>query len=485
MKTLKNDTDLDVRKMYFKENKQISLFEFGFPSHGFQSAGMKLDPENRWVKMAHMVDWDKIEDKYCGQFCQDNGAPAKSVRLAICALLIKQIEGLADEKLVLHIQENAYMQYFCGIKEFSYTLPFEPSLMVSFRKRFGDEVIREINEMLFAPEKDDDNSHGGDNSDDDADPPNSGTLIMDTTCAPANITYPQDIKLCNEAREKTEEMVEAMHERGDGEKPRMDKQKARQAYLKVAKSKKRTGNILRKAIKKQLSFIRRNLGYIDGFMKNYDKLSPKQKTELETIRTLYEQQKHMIDSRTHTVENRIVSISQPHVRPMVRGKAHAKVEFGAKVAVSVIGGYAFVDNISWDAYNESRDLIPAIEKFRKKYGCYPEAVMVDKLYRNRDNINYCNSRGIRISGPRLGRPKKGEEYDKVQAYIDSGIRNQVESKFGIGKIAYGLQRVMPKLKGTSETSISLAFLAMNLVKFIRAFLRFWITEKRLTESGAF
>jgi len=458
--------------MYFKDNKQISLFEFG------QSAGLTLDPENRWVKMAHKVDWDKIEDKYCGQFCQNNGAPAKPVRLAVCSLLIQSMEGLPDERLVLHIQENPHMQYFCGIKECSWELPFVPSLMVSFRKRFGDDVLREINEMLFAPEKSKENN-------DDNDKPNNGTLIMDTTCTPANITYPQDIKLCNEAREKTEKMVETMHERGDGEKPRLDKQKARQAYLKVAKSKNRTGNILRKAIKKQLSYIRRNLGYIDNLMKNYDKLSPKQKSELDAIRKLYEQQKYMIDNRTHTVEDRIVSISQPHVRPIVRGKAAAKVEFGAKVAASVIGGYAFVDNISWDAYNESADLIPAIERYKIKYGCYPEAVMVDKIYRNRDNIKYCNSKGIRISGPRLGRPKKGETYDKKQAYIDSGIRNQIEGKFGIGKIKYGLDRVMAKLKDTSETSISLAFLAMNLVKSLCAFLRFWLFGTRIEKNKSF
>lgn len=402
------------------------------------------------------------------------------MRLAICALLIKQIEGFADEKLVLHIQENPYMQYFCGIKEFSRELPFEPSLMVSFRKRFGDEVIREINEMLFASEPARDN----DGSDDD-NHANKGTLIMDTTCTPANITYPQDIKLCSEAREKTEKMVEVMHKGGDGEKPRLDKHKARREYLKVAKSKSRTGNILRKAIKKQLSYIRRNLGYIDKLMKNHDKLSLKQKAELDTIRTLYEQQKHMIDNRTHTVENRIVSISQPHVRPIVRGKAAAKTEFGAKVALSVIGGYAFVDNISWNAYNESADLIPAIERFRRKYGCYPEAVMVDKLYRSRGNINYCNKRGIRISGPRLGRPKKGETYDKKQAYIDSGVRNQVESKFGIGKIAYGLDRVMAKLPDTAESSISMALLAMNLVNSLCPFFRICLFGRRFIKIGAF
>ena len=453
--------------MYFKDDKQISLFEFG------QSAGMELDAENRWVKMAHKVDWDKIEDKYLHLYCPDNGAPAKPIRLAICSLLIKQIEDFADEKLILHLQENPYMQYFCGIKTFSHEPPFVPSLMVEFRKRFNDDVIREINEMLFVaePPEDDDNDgnpRGG--------KPNNGTLIMDTTCAPANITYPQDIKLCSEAREKTEEMVEVMHERGKGEKPRMDKQKARQAYLKVAKSKKRTGNVLRKAIRKQLSYIRRNLSYIDNLMHNYDKLSPKQKSELETIRALYEQQKQMLDNRTHAVEDRIVSISQPHVRPMVRGKAAAKTEFGAKVAVSVIGGYAFVDRISWDAYNESADLIPAIERYRKRHGCYPEAVMVDKIYRNQQNIKYCNSKGIRISGPKLGRPKKGETYDKKQAYLDSGVRNAVEGKFGVAKIAYGLDKVMTKLKETSETSINLTFLAMNLVKFLRHF--FWILHFR-------
>jgi len=462
--------------MYFKDDKQISLFEFG------QSAGLELDPKNRWVKMARKVDWDKIEDKYCHIYCPDNGAPAKPIRLALCALLIKQMEEFADEKLVLHIQENPYMQYFCGIKEFSRELPFVPSLMVEFRKRFNDEVIREINEMLFLPEppeEDDDDTPQVGNR------PNKGILIQDTTCAPANITYPQDIKLCNEAREKTEKMVEAMHERGKGEKPRLDKQKARQAYMKVAKSKKRSGKILRNAIKKQLSYIRRNLRYIDNLMGNYDKLSDKQKEELATIRTLYEQQKHMIDTRTHTVEDRIVSISQPHIRPIVRGKAAAKTEFGAKVAVSVIDGFAFVDKVSWDAYNESSDLVPAIESYRKRFGCYPEAVMVDKIYRNRGNINYCNSKGIRISGPKLGRPKKGETYDKAQAYKDSGIRNAVEGKFGVAKIAYGLGKVMTKLKETSETSINLSFLAMNLAKSLCAFLRFCFLKNVLVKIRAF
>jgi len=454
--------------MYRKESKQISLFDFG------QKAGLVLDPNNRWIKMSEFIDWDVLEQRYSSLYSPDNGAPAKPIRIAIGALLIKQIEGLPDEKLVLHIQENPYMQYFCGIKEFTREIPFVPSLMVEFRKRFSEEVIWEINEDTFRPlarqgmtppkkddkgDKDDDNKKG---------PPNQGTLILDATCTPADIKYPRDIDLCDTAREATEAAVETMHvaEVGKKVKPRLDKKKAKKEYQKVAKAKKNSAAQFRKAIRKQLYYIRRNLGYIEQQKASglYDLLTDRQKALLEVIIKLYEQQKYMLDNRVNRVDNRIVSLFQPHVRPMVRGKAAANVEFGAKVAISVINGYVFLDNISWDAYSEAGDLIELVEYYKATYGFYPEAVIVDKLYRNQENIKFCNDRGIRISGPRLGRPRKDEAYDKEQAYRDSGVRNIVEGKFGIGKIAYGLRRIMAKLKNTSEAVICLAFLAMNLVK---------------------
>jgi hypothetical protein len=458
--------------MYRKSSKQISLFEFG------QKAGLHLNPDNRWVKMAHLIDWDDLEEEYKSLYCPDNGAPAKPIRLAIGALLIKQIEGLPDEKLVQHLQENPYMQYFCGIKEFSYKEPFVPSLMLEFRKRFSEDVISEINERIFMPKPPKDKDDGDD--DGNSGPPNKGTIILDATCTPANIKYPQDINLCNEAREKTEAMVEAMHavNRGQKAKPRMDKKAARKAYLQVAKQKKRNPKILRKAIKKQLAYIKRNLSHIGKLIDDghFDRLSHKQKSELGTIRKLYEQQLEMIKERKHSVEDRIVSISQPHVRPIVRGKAVSPVEFGAKVAISVIGGYAFTDNISWDAYNESGDLVDVVKRYRQRFGYYPEAVIVDKVYRNRGNLRFCKEHGIRISGPRLGRPRAGDFASKQQ-YKDSCTRNTVEGKFGIGKAAYGLGRVMANLRMTANTVINLAFLAMNLVK--RLYLFFFFSKDRI------
>ena len=101
------------------------------------------------------------------------------------------------------------------------------------------------------------------------------------------------------------------------------------------------------------------------------KVSEKVADLLNTITTLYEQQLYMYENRVHTVPDRIVSISQPWVRPIVRGKAHANTEFGAKLHISMVDGYAKIERLSFDAYNEATDFFNAVEGYRQEHGCYP------------------------------------------------------------------------------------------------------------------
>ena len=147
---------------------------------------------------------------------------------------------------------------------------------------------------------------------------------------------------------------------------------------------------------------------MDNLLENNNVILSTSDSELlDILTTVYEQQRYMFENNTHTVENRIVSISQPYIRPIVRGKAKSPVEFGAKLDLSVDEiGMCRLEKLSFDAYNESAVLKTAIENYKQRTGHYPERVLVDQIYRNRENISFCNSLCIRISGKKLGRPKK-------------------------------------------------------------------------------
>jgi len=245
-------------------------------------------------------------------------------------------------------------------------------------------------------------------------------------------------------------------------KPRMYRQKARKDYLNLAKCKKRTAKKIRKAIKTQLQYIRRDLRYIDAFLEEINLCDDLSK-QLATIRTLVEQQQYMYENKVHSVPDRIVSISQPYIRPIVRGKAKAPVEFGAKLDLSIDeNGIARLERLSFDAYNESDVFITAVENYKSRTGHYPERVLVDQIYRNRTNRAFCSEHGIRISGPALGRPKKDNKVDKKQEYIDNNDRIEVERAFSLAKRRYGLGLITAKLDTTTKSSIALSIIAMNV-----------------------
>jgi hypothetical protein len=328
-------------------------------------------------------------------------------------------------------------------------------------------------------------------SEDDDTPSNQGTLIVDATCTPADVAYPTDLNLLNEAREKTEEMIDVMHAPFVGleSKPRTYRQEARKAYLAVAKQKKPGAKKIRKAIGQQLCYLRRNLSTIEqmasGGRLSY--LGKRLYRLLLVVQELYRQQQGMYETRTHRIPNRIISLSQPHVRPIVRGKAKSPVEFGAKVSVSLVNGFSFVEKIGWEAYNESCDLIEQIERYHQRFGFYPESVHVDQIYKTRQNRAYCQSRGIRLSGPALGRPI--EDAERLKAYRavcrqDEIDRLPIEGKFGQGKRRFTLARIMAKLAITSETVIMVSFMVMNLEKILNGilFLFLFVVQDRLVKG---
>ena len=153
----------------------------------------------------------------------------------------------------------------------------------------------------------------------------------------------------------------------------------------------------------------------------------------------------------------------------MRGKSTAKVEFGAKINVSLVDGMAFLENHSWDAFNEGKKLVESVEKYKTRFGYYPLQVLADKIYCNRDNRAYLKQEGIKLRAKPLGRPSK----KAMSNHVSPGERNPIEAKFGQAKTGYGLNRIKARLAQTSESWVASIILVLNLVHLAEVAL-YWI-----------
>lgn len=454
--------------MYQPKFHQLSFEKFHLPFGG------KLDPENRWVKMADKIPWHIAEKLYAKNFPSKRGAPALTVRMALGSLIIKEKMGLSDMETVAQVKENPYLQYFIGLEEYQQEAPFDASMLTHFRKRLNHADLARLQEELLQRHLEEERRKSKDDDDDeDGGSGNKGRLIVDATCVPADIAYPTDIGLLNDAREKTEKLIDelcAMHPEGLS-KPRTYRKNARKAFLAVGMKQRLSKRALHRGIRKQLQFIGRNLRHIGEISQavSLGVLGSRRYRELLVISELYRQQREMLRNGKKSISDRLVSISQPHVRPIVRGKAAAKTEFGMKLSISVVDGISMPERMSWNAYNEGCDLIRDIERYRERYGHYPESVHADKIYRTLANRMWCKERDIRLSGVPLGRPPKDVEKNQArrrQIREDEGVRNAVEGKFGQAKRHYSLNRVMARLAESSQTVVSIVFLVMNLDRLL-------------------
>jgi IS5 family transposase len=455
---------------YVSQN-QLSIEEFKTP---FQA---RLLEDNRWVQLSKIVPWDKFASAYMSMMTADFGRPGISPRIVLGALIIKHLEKLDDRGVIAAIQENIYMQYFIGLKEFTPHPVFDPSLFVEIRKRVGHKQFDSLNaDLIRSVSKEKDKRHNKKKKDDRDEPKNKGKMQADATVADQYITYPTDNGILNESRQKCEKLIDKLYELDGkkGIKPRTYRRNMDKAFLEYSKKKKKTKGTHRKMTRKLLECVNRDIGHIDRMLDVFEQrgdrfpLTHAEQRLFWIIRTAYMQQKYMYVTDTHSCPDRIVSIHQPHVRPIPRGKIKAQIEFGPKLGVSLDQGFTRINNFSWDAYHESGDLIPQVEAYKELHGHYPELVQIDTIYATRENRRYLKERGIRITAPPLGRkPVKAKQsyYQRRKARKEAAERNHIEGKFGQGKNGYNLNEIRARLKATSESWVACIFFVMNLINY--------------------
>jgi len=471
---------------------QLSIEEFQTP---FQ---VHLDKENRWVKLGLVIPWDGLAGIYYQSMSADQGAPSIDARIVIGAMIIKHKLKLDDREVVETIRENMYLQYFLGLSSYTAEPLFDRSLFTIFRDRLGQDKFDQMSQQIISKalcmeeqEKVKDRSSGTGSSTPESTSTGSqtdkevqktskrkGKLKLDATVADQMIKYPTDLDLLSDSRQQSERLIDQLSgllklssQNAAHKKPRTYRRNARRDYLNVAKKKKKNKKELYKAIGKQLNYLKRNLGAIDKLLDACPRI-PFSRRDYKiylVIQHIYNQQLQMHRDKIHSCSDRIVNIYQPYVRAIVRGKAKAMVEFGAKLGVSEQNGYVRINTFSWDAYNESGDLKEQVEAYRELHGYYPEVVIADSIYGTRLNREWLKDQHIRFSGKSLGRPSKTPQtaYQKRKFKKEQAERNHIEGKFGQGKNGYNLNKIRARKASTSESWIACILFVMNLVRFYK------------------
>jgi IS5 family transposase len=478
----------------YQSQNQLSFFETPFEQH--------LDKGNRWVELADKLPWDDLVKIYNKKLRSDFGAPSVNGRMAIATLIIKHKLNLSDREVIEMIKENIYMQYFVGLSSFTTKEIFHHTEFVHIRKRLQVADFNEMTEELMREagvlqqleqnetgKQNEDSSPGEETKevsdeqaslceqqpDDKKQPDNKGVMQLDATVADQKIKYPNDVDLLNTGRQETDRLIDILCEEYELTRPRTYRNVARKQYLNFAKKKNKPFKQIRKARKQQLQFLKRNLKRLDEVIEYVQQQTNSLRLPFEhrdlrllcAIRLMYAQQLQMHNENTNRVDDRIVSIYQPYVRPVMRGKAKHKVEFGSKNGISLQHGYALLEKLSWDAYNECNDLQPAATNYKRMHGHYPEWIVADSIYHTRANKTFCQDNHIKLIGKQLSKramskmtPKERKEYRQRH-----NSRNHVEGKFGQGKNGYELNEIKAKYANTSASWVAAVYFVMNILVF--------------------
>jgi len=360
--------------MYKSQDRQTPhLFEELF------SFGGKLDLENRWLKIAGLIPWKELENKYASYF-SDLGRPGTDGRLAVGLFLLKHMSGKSDVEVVLELLENPYWQSFCGLEAFATRSTIEASTLSRLRKRLGPKYVKEMEEATYQVliERKILRAKG---------------MLADGTVIPENIKYPNDVGLLNDVRQWLVEKIKTVG-KDIGKKYRTYCRNGRRMYLNFAKAKRKTKQQIRRAKRQMLQFVRRNLRQIRAVMAEARDKGTKQLHmiggRLKTAETIFEQQMKMYKDKSHRIADRIVSFHRPWVRPIKRGKNGKDVEFGAKAAMSHVDGFLFLDKIDHDNFSESQTQVvrEQIAGYEKRFGTQPTSFTGDKAYGSRENREF-------------------------------------------------------------------------------------------------
>ena len=290
------------------------------------------------------------------------------------------------------------------------------------------------------------------------------TMYTDATCYESEMRYPTDQKLLWECVEKGYDLMCKASRQLGIHRPRtkfLDVEKANLTYRKQRKhSKAQTRKITRRLLD-LLGKMLKEMRKMEREHQDVKLFTAREKQTLDIITKAYRQQRNHFESgdARESIPNRIVSVSKPYVRPIVRGKEAKNVEFGAKCNNILVDGISFIEKLSFNAFNEGSRLPHCIKMHRRLFGVDAKKVGGDTSYAGTANRDLCKELKIQTSFVKRGKPfKEMNEKDFVRRELARVRATAMEGSFGTQKEHYDMRRIKARRK---ETEILYIFFGIH------------------------
>lgn len=376
--------------------------------------------------------------------------PWFDVKGGLALMFLKHYLMLSDELLIQRLNTDWSLQYFCGLQLKPHEVIKDTNLpswwrgyigkhldIAAMQKEFASYWKEELNQTNISTE--------------------------DATCYESRIAFPTPVKLLWDCCNKVYVSYNTIGKNLKQRESRCNYADRKKEFLTYQKTKKKTKRAEKKLIKKLLKFLLRLLRLHKKLVENKKvALSIKQEAQILTITKVYEQQHRKVYGEVEQIKDRIVSLSKPYIRPIVRGKETKSVEFGAKVNKLQVDGISFIEHFSYDAFNEGTRLQNCIGLHRELFGkCTHHSA--DKIYATNNNRTYCSSNAIVTNFIPKGKQKQQhiEQTGIMRAVLDKERGTRLEGSFGNEKNHYLLQKVAARNAVTEKCWIFFGMMTAN------------------------
>lgn len=376
-----------------------------------------------------------------------------SIEGAIGLQVLKHyFNGMSDDKLRQRINTDYALQFFCGIRLKPGEMIKDKDIVGRWRRWLAGEIdYKEFQQTLvrywspFIKQQ--------------------SAVLMDATCYETDLRYPQDTKLLWESCQWLWRFIDRLRKRLGLLKIRRKSKQIKRAYDAYArlkrKPKKRRLNITRRLLK----FLRKALQCWEQLNQSNQLIITERKyNRIQDIRTVFAQQSQRFKDPEEKIKNRIVSLSKPYIRPIIRGKEIKRVEFGPKVHSISVDGITLIEHYSNNAFNEGIRLEKTVNLHVSYFGKCAQ-LGADRIYANNYNRRYCSRKAITTSfAPKGPKPKVKGHKELLRKELNAARSSVMEGTFGNEKQHYGLAKIKARTEQTEKLWVHLGVWTASAVK---------------------